>query len=227
MTLSKDDRLWHEREEFEDAARFSDDVLRQAGPFARIPPNILTLCGGLLTIPMIFAFRANAVLLGSILFTLCSLIDWLDGALARYQQRLADAGRLQIALRSEWIRLGPTELGKKMDPVFDKFRYYGALLPLGWHTLPHTLIWISIGVALALTVFRELVRLRWNIKAGANSYGKIKVYLEIGVIACLVFRTLGVPPELLIFLAATGLGATSFVSQGWSIHRQLKQNRSP
>ncbi len=227
----KRNRLWHEKEEFESAARMSDDLLKRSGAFARLPPNLLTLFGGLLTLPACLAFLRGWILAGALLFTICSLIDWLDGALARYQQRLASTGRLEIdAARNAWLRLGPTELGKKLDPIFDKIRYYGALIPLGWQTLPHLLIWISIGFALSLTVFRELVRLQWGLKPGANAWGKFKVYFEIATIAFLVFRAAGVRMETLpplAFVWATALGGVSLVTQGWSVHRQLKHNRNP
>ncbi len=221
---------WYVKTEFESAARFSDGVLRQAGAFARIPPNVLTLFGGLLTIPMILAFQARLIVLGAILFTVCSLIDWLDGALARYQQRCHDAGRLDLrSHRRETFRLGPTELGKKIDPFIDKIRYFAALFPLGWHALPRPVIWASLLFALALTLGRVIVEWRWRLRPGANAWGKFKVYAEIAAITFLVFLSAGTPCAtlaLIAFVAATALGGVSFLTQTLSVLRQRK-TRTP
>lgn len=224
--MSNNQDPWYETTEFESAARFSDGVLRQAGAFARIPPNVLTLSGGLLAIPMILAFQGHLVALGAILFTACSLIDWLDGALARYQQRCHAAGRLDLrSHRRETFRLGPTELGKKIDPFIDKIRYFAALFPLGWNALPHFVIWATLFFALALTFGRVVVEWRWRLMPGANAWGKFKVYAEIIAIALLVFLAAGLPcevPAQIACIAATALGGVSFLTQTLSVLRQRK-----
>lgn len=220
------ERLWHEKTEFEGAAKLSDRLLRRSGALKRFPPNMVTAFGGVLVLPMYLAFRADLIVLGAALFTVSMVTDWLDGALARYQQRESELSTFDLKPgRSEWLKLGPTELGKKLDPVVDKLRYFAALFPLGWASLPHWLVWTSLGIAFALTFFREVVRLIWGIKPGANAVGKVKVYVEIGVIAFLVLHALGMPPELSVFLAATGLGLASLVTQGQSIRRQIKDRR--
>lgn len=221
---------WYEKAEFDGAARFSDGVLRQAGAFTRIPPNVLTLVGGLLTIPMILAFQARLIALGAALFAVCSLIDWLDGALARYQQRCHAAGRLDLrSHRRETFRLGPTELGKKIDPFIDKIRYFAALFPLGWNALPRSVIWAALFFALALTFGRVVVEWRWRLRPGANAWGKFKVYAEIAAIAFLVFLAAGYPCAtlaLIAFIVATALGGVSFATQTLSVLRQRK-TRTP
>lgn len=225
--MGKKNKLWHEKDEFEAAARMSNDVLRHSGAFARLPPNMVTIAGGVLVLPMLWAYLEGLVVLGTLLFTVSQLTDWIDGALARYQKREHEAGRLDLkAGRREWLRLGPTELGKKLDPVIDKCRYFAALLPLGWNLLPHALVACALGFAIALTFFREVVRLFWGLKPGANAVGKYKVYVEIGVIACLVFRPLWAPleiPAVVLFIAATALGGASLFTQAQSIRRQVKE----
>jgi len=225
--MGKRKKFWHEKTEFEGAARMSDDMLRHSGAFARLPPNLVTIAGGVLVLPMLWAYLAGSVVLGTVLFTVSQLTDWIDGALARYQQREQAAGRLDLKPgRAEWLRLGPTELGKKLDPVIDKCRYFAVLLPLGWHLLPHALIWCALAFAAALTFFREVVRWLWGLKPGANAVGKYKVYVEIGVIACLVFRPLWTPldiPALALFVFATALGGGSLLTQAQSIRRQLRE----
>lgn len=229
--MSDASKLWHEKSEFGAAGRFSDRLLRRTGPFVLAPPNLVTLAGGLMAVPMCMAYLAGATWLALSLFVAGLLTDWLDGALARYQTRYlpglvaSDAERG----RSEWLRLGPTELGKKIDPVVDKLRYFGALWPLGWHVLPHALLWVSLGLALTLTAFRPLVSWRWGLKPGANAVGKVKVYVEAAAIACLSFLAAGAPIRwlaLVLCVAATALGAASLVTQGQSILRQLK-SRNP
>jgi phosphatidylglycerophosphate synthase len=223
--MSENRDHWYERSEFEGAGRFSDGVLRQAGAFARVPPNIVTLAGGLLTIPMMFAFLRGFVVWGAVLFTISSLTDWLDGALARYQARLHAAGRLDLhAHRAETLRLGPTELGKKIDPFIDKIRYFAALLPLGWNALPHPLIWLALAFAALLTFGRIYVERRWELKPGANAWGKFKVYGEILTISLLVFAATGAPLgryAMLLFSVATTLGFISLFTQSLSVRRQL------
>ena len=223
---------WYEKTEFDGAARFSDGVLRKAGVFARIPPNVVTLFGGFLVIPMIFAFaqQPRLVALGAVLFAVSAVTDWLDGALARYQQRCHDAGRLDLRPhRRETFRLGPTELGKKIDPFIDKIRYFAALFPLGWHALPRSVIWAALFFALALTFGRVVVEWRWRLRPGANAWGKFKVYAEIAAIAFLVFLAAGYPCAtlaLIAFIVATALGGVSFATQTLSVLRQRK-TRTP
>ncbi len=214
---------WYEKPEFDGAAKFSDGVLRQAGWLARIPPNVATLLGALLSCPMYFAFEAGLIFWGAILFTISSTIDWLDGALARYQLRLHKAGQLNLcAHRSEWFRLGPTERGKMLDPFIDKLRYFAALVPLGRDFLPHALIWVAVGIAVALTALRALTEWRWKIQLGANLWGKSKVYVEIMTISLLVFTAAGAPlagTAGAMFVMATALGLVSLGTQSLSAKR--------
>lgn len=201
---------WHEKTEFAGARRLTDGLLKRLGRLAWIPPNAVTIAGGLLVVPMAFAFTAQAYLLGTILFTASVLTDWLDGAMARYQvRRMTPALAASEAKVSEWWRFGPTEVGKKLDPVIDKARYFAALAPLGWDRLPQALFWTAAAIAVLLTFFREVVRWIWGLKPGANAYGKIKVYVEIGVIAFLLGWAVGLPstPTLAVpaFAAALAL----------------------
>lgn len=224
--MTESEKLWHEKTEFGWVARGSNWLLRHSGPFTRIPPNLVTIAGGLLVLPMLWAFHVEATVIGAILFTVSQLTDWIDGALARYQHREHQAGRLQIRDRNEWLRLGPTELGKKLDPVIDKFRYIAALMPLGWNLLPRGLILCSIAIAFFLTFFREVVRLLWGLKPAANAVGKFKVHVEVVVIASLVLRTAWPWIEtaaLIVFITATMLGIASLFTQGQSIRRQVKE----
>jgi phosphatidylglycerophosphate synthase len=229
--MAKQRKHWHEREEFEGAARVSDGMLRRLGFFARLPPNLVTLAGGILAVPMVVAFLRGRVAIGAILYSVSMLTDWIDGALARYQKRVMppDEAAHQLT-RNRWLRLGPTELGKVIDPVTDKIRYFAALFPLGWHILPHALIWTAFGLAAALTFFREVVRWIWGLKPGANAVGKYKVHVEVVVIACLVLQQdPWAPffyPALILCLISTALGAGSFLTQGQSIRGQVREIRN-
>jgi phosphatidylglycerophosphate synthase len=228
--MSDNNDPWYERSEFEGAGRFSDGVLRQAGAFARVPPNVVTIIGGLLAFPMVIAFLRGSIAWGAVLFAISSLTDWLDGALARYQQRLHEAGHLDLRPhRSEALRLGPTEFGKKIDPFVDKIRYFAALLPLGWNVLSHALIWLAVAFAAMLTCGRIFGEWRWGLKPGANAWGKFKVYGEILSITFLVFLAAGMAlevPALVVFSAATALGGVSFMTQTYSVLRQRKTRTS-
>ncbi len=225
--MNTDRNRWYDTSEFHSAGRFSDRVLRHAGPLARIPPNIVTILGGgFLALPMSLAFLHGRIAWGSVLFAISSLCDWLDGAAARFQERLHLAGRLDLREhRARIFRLGPTEIGKKIDPLVDKIRYFSALLPLGWSALPHTLIWLSIAFAFLLTFGRLYIERYWSLTPGANAWGKFKAHAEILTIAFLVFQTTHEAVAfgaLVAFFFATTLGGISFATQAQRALRQRK-----
>lgn len=217
-------RRYEKESEYEKAARVSDETLRRARIFTRIPPNLVTLSSGVLVIPMIMTFREHAMLVGAILFSIRGVMDWLDGALARYQLRLSREGRLDLQLhRKAWRRLGPTEFGHKIDPFNDKIGYYGALFPLGWQALPHALIWVSIGFAAGLTLLRLLTKWLLGIELPSNRWGKHKVHVEILTVALLVFSASGLPLGIFVlptFAAAAFLGGASLLTQGAEAFRR-------
>ncbi len=223
--MVREQERWYEKKEFSLAARCADWTLDRCGPFARLPPNLVTLFGALLIVPMLAAWWRGNAALGGACFALSLLTDAVDGALARHQFRRwkekVDSGKG----RSVWLRLGPTEFGTKFDPIVDKLRYFPAIIVLGHGLLPAWSIACAAAFALLLTFLREAVRLTWGLKSSANAVGKIKVYTEAGAIACLIVRAAWSPAAwaaLALFVAATLLAAGSLIAHGSSVRRQVR-----
>lgn len=228
--MAKHGKHWHESDEFETAGRVSDEVLKRSGPLSRVSPNLVTVAGTVLVVPMLWAFMSGRVLVGAILFTLSMMTDWCDGALARYQARVMTPSTLVAErARNPWVRRGPTDLGKILDPLADKIRYFAALYPLGWTRLPHWLVWTALGIAFTLTNYRKFVAWVYDLTPGANKIGKYKVYAEILVVAALVLEAgLDAPfeaPTLILALAATALGGASLLTQVVSVRKQIRERR--
>ena len=201
---------WHEKDRFASLRGLSDFCAR---PFARIPPNMVTLFGAILVLPMFWAFWNGHTLLGGICFGLSTLTDFLDGALADYQKRhLSEIERRREASMPEFLRRGPTDLGAAFDPFVDKIRFFAALASLGWSLFPLWLRWSAATLALILTLGRLVVG-----KTKANRWGKYKTFAEIGLISALVLRSIGIPIPMsalnALLASAVGLAFMSVMGQ--------------
>ena len=78
---------WLSQDEFSQVSGFSNRV---ASWFDWTRPNIITMTGVVLCLPMIYFFLQSDLqssVIGASLTIICLLCDWLDGALARYQDK--------------------------------------------------------------------------------------------------------------------------------------------
>ncbi|MEK7546228.1 MAG: CDP-alcohol phosphatidyltransferase family protein [Patescibacteria group bacterium] len=214
--------------------RLSDWAARRLDAVPGTTPNQITALGLVLAINAIFLFYAGGIVLGAIMCALSYLTDFLDGALARYQDEHMTPEEREIERGKHWMkRRGKTEeeaifSGAAFDPFVDKVRYFGCMLTLGISRLWWPLIALGGVFALALTIGRPIAtRLKLS-KGRANWLGKRKVHVEAVLIAWLVF----VPPavlrsgdDILLLVASLGGGA-SFISQAWSVWKTHKDARA-
>ncbi|MCX6714820.1 MAG: CDP-alcohol phosphatidyltransferase family protein [Candidatus Uhrbacteria bacterium] len=183
---------WLSKPEFSQVSGFSNRV---ASWFDWTRPNLITMTGMVLCLPMAYFFLQTDLLstaIGAVITIICFLCDWLDGALARYQDK--KYGLKKLSLEEErlipiWRRFflrGSSNLGTALDPFADKVKYYVALFTRGWGYVSTTLIIISFVTAIALTLVRPIKRYFKIGDAAANRAGKYKIFIEVAVVAVIV-----------------------------------------
>jgi phosphatidylglycerophosphate synthase len=134
---------------------------------------------------------------GALFYAWAGLLDFFDGALARYQDdvdgipketrpRTHDDTEYNLPF-SERLKLrGSSHYGTVLDPFSDKQWYFFAILPLSWFIVDHVFLWASLLVALFLTFlrFRAIRRaLEFGGKGAANRFGKYKIWVEVFAVA--------------------------------------------
>lgn len=215
--------------------RLSDWAARGLDAVPETTPNRITALGLVLALLATLLFILGGVALGAVFCTLSYLTDFLDGALARYQDERMTPEEREGERHKHWMRRrGKTEeeailSGAAFDPFVDKVRYFGALLPLGVGRLWWPLIVVGALFALALTIGRPIVTKLKLSKGKANWLGKHKVHVEAVLIAWLVFvpaMTMRYGDDLLLALASLG-GAASFISQAWSVRKNRRDAKAP
>jgi CDP-diacylglycerol--glycerol-3-phosphate 3-phosphatidyltransferase len=155
-------------------------------------PNQLTvlrlgMCG-LLLISMSFPWPYAATT-AFFIFTLASLTDWLDGAIARARNLV-------------------TDLGKLLDPLADKVLIVSALVALVWnHVAPMWMVVLIIAREFLIMGLRQIAAAKQKILA-AERIGKHKTISQIVAIlvslACLSLGEFGLQTTLLArFLAVS------------------------
>lgn len=173
--------------------RFSDF---QAKMFKNTSANMISVYRIFMAlfIPPIFAMGLN--ILGITIFAIAVYLDFIDGAVARYQQdtdNVFTSSEIESSL-GFFARLrlkGCTETGKWLDPFADKFLIQVTLFTLGWNVFPNSFLFISLGLAITLTIVRPFKN--WMMKKGwrksadgrANIFGKVKMWLEVMTIIAL------------------------------------------
>lgn len=165
---------------------------RVASWFDWTTSNQITLARLILVIPLSSLLTQGYLVLGTLVGTVSFVMDFLDGALARYHQ---DRAAREITPEEEQFmgiieRLnirGKSQLGKTLDPLADKATYLGALVPLGIDHLHWSLMAASITLAVVLTVVRPIKRWFGLGDGAANRFGKWKLWCEIAVLVALVF----------------------------------------
>lgn len=215
--------------------RLSDRAAGWLDAMPGMTPNRVTAAGLSFALIATLLFSIKALALGALFCTMSYLTDFLDGALARYQDaRMTDEERQAERPKHWMLRRGKTEdgaifSGAAFDPFVDKVRYFGALLPLGLGRLPWWLIILGGAFALALTIGRPIAVRMGLSKGKANWLGKHKVHVEAALIAWLVFVPAAVLPradDVLLALATLG-GAASFLSQAHAAWRARKDASAP
>jgi phosphatidylglycerophosphate synthase len=157
-------------------------------------PNLVTLVRIVLAAPMCWAFATDRLLLGLTMFLLGAATDYLDGALARTQQKeLDDLTRLREQQRHVMFRRGNTWLGKLLDPLSDKVYVFAALFPLGWDRLDHYLLGITFTLAALTTGLRPILKWLTGHEGAANDFGKMKFWVELATILSLLLPLTGLP----------------------------------
>lgn len=234
-------RSWLLNRRFKTVAGISQRLARWLSP--HFTANQVTLIGLIACIPMTFFYLLDLYLPAGILLIFSFLTDWADGALAHYQQGLKRPMTLdeerQLGIMARISYRGVTHLGKSLDPIVDKARFFCVLYSLGIGVVSLWLVIALSSVALALTLVRPVKR--WlNMGDGrSNRLGKYKIWAELIAIALLVLSPTNRDLLNLTFVVALLFGMLSFVGHliaGYvelrtrRIHKKavrMRQRRSP
>lgn len=178
---------WLTDDRLESIQTMSDRV---ASWFAWTTSNKVTLFKIFLALPMAALFVWDHLFLGCVVYTIACLLDWVDGALARYHASrypvvTPDAER-RMTLRQRINIRGRSLLGKALDPLSDKVTYLGALIPLGSGHANGWLLALSVFMAVLLTIVRPIKSAFGLGDGAANRFGKMKMWTEILVISAIV-----------------------------------------
>jgi CDP-diacylglycerol--glycerol-3-phosphate 3-phosphatidyltransferase len=159
------------------------------GPTLNLPNQLtvlrLGMCG-LLLISMSFSWRYAATT-AFIIFTVASLTDWLDGAIARARNLV-------------------TDLGKLLDPLADKVLVVGALVALvDRGVAPMWMVVVIVAREFLIMGLRQIAAAKQKILA-AERIGKHKTISQIVVVlvslACLSLAEFGLQGTMLAKILA-------------------------
>lgn len=219
---------WLRKDEVESFRSRSD---RMAAWIDNMTPNKITLLGLLMALGAVPAFLLGKTSLGVVLGVASYATDLFDGALARYQHARMTAEEIAAqAARPFMERRGMTDDGGWFDPLVDKIRYFGFLLPLGVGTLWWPLIALGGLFALALTIGRPVVARMKLSKGKSNFLGKHKVHVEAVLLVWLVFvpwaAWSSAVAHVLLLLATLG-GAASFAGQAYTVWKARANAKVP
>ena len=133
-----------------------------------IKPNHISVARIFLTPLVIWLFWKDSYLWGGILFLLTSFTDALDGAMARTRNQV-------------------TNLGKMLDPLADKILIGTVVYILVLKYIDVYTAWVVIILELIIIVAALIKHNRGDHHLQANSWGKIKMILQVlGVIVLLL-----------------------------------------
>ncbi|NQV90710.1 CDP-alcohol phosphatidyltransferase family protein [Candidatus Uhrbacteria bacterium] len=156
-------------------------------------PSWITIFGGASAVLAIILFGLHFYSIAVGLLILSFLTDWFDGCLARYQQGdkpvMTPEEETHLTLWNIINYRGVTNFGRALDPLVDKVRFLGLLWTVGTDHVDRGVAILITILAAILTVIRP-IKLRLKLgNAGANRWGKYKVYAEVVFVAILVFST--------------------------------------
>jgi phosphatidylglycerophosphate synthase len=206
--IHKDDDAWLSASEIEGTRSFSDKV---ASRLDWTTANQISLSRIVLSIPVALFYAYDFVLVGSLILTVGYILDFFDGAVARYQSRKYDTKPMsqQDEKRFTFLEVicykGQTYTGTVLDRLADKILYFCAVIPLAYAYLDHFLLFGSLAMAILLSVVSPIQDFFHIPVTASNWFGKRKIWVEIGVIASVVFfprgETMAVVSNIILGMA--------------------------
>ena len=157
-----------------------------------VPANLITLLRALLLIPIYLAYQNAAWGWMIALYLLAWFTDVLDGLHARFRGQISTFGKL-------------------LDPVVDKIFVVAVLLMAAPGRLSVYVIWTTVGLEIAIVLMAVLLGplskvFKIRLKAGANTWGKLKMLLQGLALAVLLIglntRWLQIAAEVMFWCAA-------------------------
>ena len=164
-----------------------------------VTPNQVTVMRIILTPLVVALLWYKVYALGLVVFLVASLTDAIDGAMARTRNQI-------------------TDMGKMLDPAADKLLIGSVAVVL----ISHTLGWafaLTLLAAESLSVVRGILAYAKGVVLQANSWGKVKMILEVVAVSVLLLGILLNIPVLfdvaaVILVIAMGLALVSVLSYG-------------
>ncbi len=131
-------------------------------------PTLLTL-SRILLIPLFLIFTPSHPVIGTLLFFVASLTDFLDGYIARKTGQ-------------------STKFGMILDPIADKFLVISALILLVDMALVSVFVAVVIIIREFLVTGLRVVALTKNMVMPSSRIGKLKTFTEMAAIVMLILR---------------------------------------
>lgn len=212
--------------------RFSDWNARLLGHSTTA--NMISVQRILFGLIAVVFLQTKGVYIALALYLFAVYLDFVDGAVARYQQDLlpeqlpAEEER-KLNFLDRLRHPGVTEMGKWLDPLADKTINQLMLFALGWNYLPHMLLYGCLGMAILLTLLRPMKK---RLKLGdgrANGFGKTKMWTEVVLILCLFLRpeALGLMIPHLVLSIVLAIFAIGLAVLSFTFHLLPAQNKKP
>lgn len=129
----------------------------------RVTPNHITVARLVLGSVAAALYLTGFVWVAIVVFAVAALLDLVDGALARLR--------------------GPvTDLGLFLDPLADKLLVGVMLFCVRWQYLVVKILVMMVAIELVALIVAKVTQRRVGLMAGANIYGKIKMWVQsVGV----------------------------------------------
>lgn len=193
--------------------------------------NQVTLSGLVACVPMTILFVYDRYFPASVLLTFSLITDFVDGALAHYQQGTCPPMTLEEERKLTWRQRinyrGVTHLGKTLDPLTDKVRFFCVLYSIGIGMVQSWLVIALTAVGVVLTVIRPIKRYYGLGDSAANRFGKYKVLVEVAALCLLVLYRESPLVLNITFVAALTLGLFSLGGHVLGAYVVLRARRSP
>ncbi len=216
------DDAWLTAPEIEGTRSLSDSV---ASYLDFTTANLISLSRIALSIPVALFYAFDFTLAASLVLTVGFLLDFFDGAVARYHTRkygnpiLTQADEKELSFFDVILYKGQTYTGTVLDRLADKILYFSAIIPLGYGYLDNFLLFGSLTMAILLSVVSPIQDFFHIPVTASNWFGKRKIWFEIGVIVTIVFFPRG---EMMLIVSNSVLGiAFLFAALSFTGHMYL------